>query len=458
MSNPIVVLKFGGSSVGEVRHWDTIVEQVLRHQRSGSSVILVLSALKNISNLLEALLHQAVAGVHPSAISHLKEHHLGFAAQLGLSLEKELAPWFEQLRADCEQIHQHKAISPKLHASVLSIGELLSSTIGCAYLKSRQVDCHFQDVRDWLVANDQKQKDTWHHYTANSCDHSEDIEIVQQLMAKPQVWVTQGFIARDRDNETVLLGREGSDTSAAYLGAKTKAACIEIWTDVPGVFSFNPRSIASARQLKKLSYQQAEELATSGAKVLHPKALAPAQHNNIPLWVKCTAMPNHPGTQISAQTCESSGVIAMAGEKNLLSVELIEGNAEYLVSEMSRMGFDCQHHLSERQWLMRYVNSDVEQPSVNALQEHFDAFRLKLTSNLACICLLGQGEQWQQKTTESITVTAFEVSAVKGNSAMTLVTKNEQYESLCQSLHQALIENNSTSINFGQTWHELTVQ
>ncbi len=107
---------------------------------------------------------------------------------------------------------------------------------------------------------------------------------------------------------------------------------------------------------------------------------------------------------------------------------------------------------------MRYVNSDVEQPSVNALEKHFDDFKLKLICNLASICLLGQGAGWQQSTMESVNSAVIEVSSEKSNSALVLITKNEHYESLCQSLHQALIENNPSPISFGQSWQELMAQ
>ena len=105
-----VVLKFGGSSVAAVEHWQTIAKQVSGHLEKGVKPVLVLSALKNVSNLLEALLHQALAGVHPNAISHLKELHLGFATQLGLSIQSDLQPIFEILDEQCQAIFNEKMI------------------------------------------------------------------------------------------------------------------------------------------------------------------------------------------------------------------------------------------------------------------------------------------------------------------------------------------------------------
>ncbi len=108
--------------------------------------------------------------------------------------------------------------------------------------------------------------------------------------------ITQGFIASDEDGNTVLLGRGGSDTSAAYFAAKLRAQRLEIWTDVPGMFSANPRSTPTARLLRALHYDEAQEIATSGAKVLHPRCILPARQYRIPLHVYATQAPDLEGT------------------------------------------------------------------------------------------------------------------------------------------------------------------
>jgi aspartate kinase len=461
MSNSIVVLKFGGSSVGEVRHWDTITQQVALHYQQGCSVVLVLSALKNISNLLEALLHQAVAGVHGPVIERLKEHHLGFAAQLGLSLEHELAPWFEQLNRDCDEIHHRQSISPKRHASILSIGELLSSTIGCAYLKSQQLDCNFQDVRDWLLADDRKQSDPWHHYTSNSCDYVKRADLIDHLAHEPKVCVTQGFIARDRYNDTVLLGREGSDTSAAYLGAMLSAKRVEIWTDVPGVFSFNPRILINARQLSKLTYRQAESLARAGAKVLHPRALAPVWNHHIPLWVKCTAMPQHTGTQLVQHIPNYQGPLAMAGETGMLLVKLQSGDGDALLTELSRLGFDCCQTLAHQQWLLRYTNSDIEQPSDEVLKSQLSHYQLQLASGVCSISVIGQGTDWKAAALKPLE--RFDLRWINCDEPeqMVCLVNSQAYDDLCRKIHFELFESKifdtqDTEIIWGDTWQALT--
>jgi diaminopimelate decarboxylase/aspartate kinase len=123
-----------------------------------------------------------------------------------------------------------------------------------------------------------------------------------RLAGLPGIILTQGFIAAGEDGRTVLLGRGGSDTSAAYFAAKLAAERLEIWTDVPGLFTANPRAVPTARLLKALDYDEAQEIATSGAKVLHPRCIQPARQHGIPIHVFATQSPELPGTVIAAQT------------------------------------------------------------------------------------------------------------------------------------------------------------
>ena len=112
--------------------------------------------------------------------------------------------------------------------------------------------------------------------------------------------ITQGFIARHGDGGTAILGRGGSDTSAAYFGALLKAQRVEIWTDVPGMFSANPRDVPDARLLTRLDYAEAQEIATTGAKVLHPRSIAPCRDAGVPMAILDTERPDLPGTRIDA--------------------------------------------------------------------------------------------------------------------------------------------------------------
>ena len=138
-----------------------------------------------------------------------------------------------------------------------------------------------------------------------------------------QVVVTQGFIASDNEGNTVLLGRGGSDTSGAYFAAKLQAQRLEIWTDVPGMFSANPRSIPSARLLKALHYDEAQEIASNGAKVLHPRCILPVRQYGIPLYIHATQTPELEGTVISTAPGEGAAQVkAIALKKGITLISM----------------------------------------------------------------------------------------------------------------------------------------
>ena len=143
----------------------------------------------------------------------------------------------------------------------------------------------------------------------------------------------KGFIARNGDGETVLLGRGGSDTSAALFAAKIGAERCEIWTDVPGVYTANPRDIPDARMLRLLGYDEAQEIASSGASVLHPRCLGPVRRHGIPLHVRCTQRPELVGTVVGPNAPDTAEVKVISARRG---ITLISMNA---LGMWQRVGF-----------------------------------------------------------------------------------------------------------------------
>ncbi len=404
ISNRWIILKFGGSSVGEVKHWKNIATIVEAKLKQGYKPLLVLSALKNVSNLLEGLLHQSLAGVHSPAINHLKELHQGFTSQLNLNAELILQPWFDKLEKTCLSIYKEKQISPLRHAQVLSIGELLSTSIGTQYLKKYFLDkpdinTKWLDAREMLISSEQK--DPWHHFTSAECQFEHDHQLINKLFQSNTIFVTQGFIAADKAMNTVLLGREGSDTSAAYFGAKLNAEQIEIWTDVPGIFSANPREIPEAIQLPRLNYQQAHSLSQSGAKVLHPRAIEPAEKFSIPIQIRSTALPQEAGTEINKLASQNNNVLAiiLAPEVSWLRIQKQTAkNTIHIIESLESYGFDLifqQQEKNSTHIILVYNNSDSAHPDKKALKSIIEntlnnAANIEITTQLSLISVVGE--------------------------------------------------------------------
>jgi bifunctional diaminopimelate decarboxylase / aspartate kinase len=295
-----VVLKFGGTSVATAERWAVIAAQVKGRLAEGWRPLVVCSALAGVSNRLEDMLGLAVAGRHQEALAEIRERHLQLGEALGL-------PAGDVLRADLEELSRlalgaallGDAGAP-LRARVMACGELLATRLGAAYLNARGISTAWLDARTALLARDEQPAHSARSYLAASCDDDHDAELQARLAAEPAAAIlTQGFIARNRAGESVLLGRGGSDTSAATFAAKLGAGRCEIWTDVPGLFTANPALIPSARLLRWLDYDEAQELATTGAKVLHPRSIPPLRRHGIPLHVRCTDRPDASGTVIS---------------------------------------------------------------------------------------------------------------------------------------------------------------
>src|SRR5690606_33396856 len=158
------------------------------------------------------------------------------------------------------------------------------------------------DARDWLQALALPNQNDWTTRLCVSCDFQPDAAARARMDAQPaRMLLTQGFIARHGDGGTAVLGRGGSDTSAACFGAMLGARRVEIWTDVPGMFSANPREVPDARLLARLDYAEAQEIATTGAKVLHPRSIGPCREARVPMRILDTGRPELPGTRIDGE-------------------------------------------------------------------------------------------------------------------------------------------------------------
>jgi diaminopimelate decarboxylase/aspartate kinase len=166
-------------------------------------------------------------------------------------------------------------------------------------LRSTGLDVAWLDIRDYLESTPLRDQTERARFISARCDFSPDKALQQRFAALEGVVLSQGFIARNAQGETVLLGRGGSDTSAAYLAGKLESRRLEIWTDAPGFFSADPKAVPSARLIKSLHYREAQEIASAGGGILHPRSISPVRASGIPLFLKCTTHPEWEGSVIS---------------------------------------------------------------------------------------------------------------------------------------------------------------
>ena len=297
--SPWVVLKFGGTSVSTAENWAIIARLLRERLAEGVRPVVVHSALVGVSNALIALLDTAVArGDTDEKLAKIRAQHDALAKDLGIdpALLDERFAALAQVVAGAKLVGE---VSPRVHARVLAHGELAATDLGAAYLRKTGLDVAWLDIRDYLESSTLRDQTERAHYISARCDFSPDPALQQRLAAIKGVILSQGFIARNAQGETVLLGRGGSDTSGAYLAGKLEARRLEIWTDAPGFFSADPKAVPSARLIKSLHYREAQEIASAGGGILHPRSISPVRATGIPLYLKCTMHPEWEGSVIS---------------------------------------------------------------------------------------------------------------------------------------------------------------
>lgn len=318
-----IVIKLGGTSTASRACLDNVAAAILRHRDEGRRVLVVHSALPGITDGLERLTAERQPGDRRRRLDDLLRAHLEVAGELGVEAAGALDEWLAQLR---QALDAPQPEAPANRARVLAHGELMAGELVTAYLATRGVDVERLDARDWLTSMELPGQAPLPRYLSAVCDDGPDPAAARALGEMAGVPVTQGFIARNPAGETVLLGRGGSDTSAAYFAARLSAARLEIWTDVPGLFSANPQEVSGARLLKRLDYAEAQEIATTGARVLHPRCIGPARRNDIPLSIVYAPDPDLPGTSIGNHPDEGGGrvkAISRRGGVTLVTMETV---------------------------------------------------------------------------------------------------------------------------------------
>jgi aspartate kinase len=318
----MVVLKFGGTSVADA---DAIARLVSIVRARGGPRTVVVSALAGVTDgLLEIadVVLREPACAHDALTAIARRHHDVAAALRDPNRRERLEADIDGLaRAVARNLHAIAAAgagAPAVVDRLVAVGELWSSRIAAAFLADAGVAAHWLDART-VVRTD------GHHRCASpdfAATEAAVARLVRPALALDRVVVMAGFVGSGPGGHTTTLGRGGSDYSATIVGACLQADAIEIWTDVDGVLSADPRVVADARLLPALSYEDAQALATFGAKVLHPKTIEPAAARGIPVVVRNSRRPAAPGTRIDAAGAGDGRVAAVTSRAGVSLVDI----------------------------------------------------------------------------------------------------------------------------------------
>ena len=310
----MIVMKFGGTSVQDAAAIDRTAKIVLG--RLDRSPVVVVSALARVTEALLGLARTArerSTDLAVAVIEDLRERHLITARNLLetyktsrlVEVEQEIHSQFADLENLVRSVATLGELTLRSQDAIASFGERLSSVIIAAALESRGVAADLVDSRSFIITDDSFSKAAPDLQETSS----RTLAVVGPLVSAGRVPVAQGFIGSTVGGVTTTIGRGGSDYSAALIGAALGAEAIEIWTDVDGLMTADPRAVPNAKRIRVISFAEASELSYFGAKVLHPSTVLPAVERGIPVHIYNTNNPGCEGTLIVAQPRPSRNLI-----------------------------------------------------------------------------------------------------------------------------------------------------
>jgi len=327
----MIIMKFGGTSVQDAPAMRSVIE-IVRDKASKKPVVVV-SAMADVTSQLLESASLAVAGQRVNAetiIDHLIDRHVQTARELLTSpedrtaSEKAIADILAQLKRMIEGISLIGELTPRSLDHFASQGELLSSRILAFAMASSGLASLWFDIRDVMTTDD---RFTSAAPDINAVTHQAH-SLLLPIVKRGKIPITQGFIGRTKTGLSTTLGRGGSDYTAALLGAVMHAEDIEVWTDVDGILTSDPKMVDGAKRVKEMTFREASELAYFGAKVLHPATIIPAVEKNIPVHVYNTHNPHSSGTLITAkdrveQRPSTCMIKSIAYKKNVTIINIV---------------------------------------------------------------------------------------------------------------------------------------
>lgn len=326
----MIVMKFGGTSVGSKERFEQVYSLVSRAREEDGPPLVVVSAMSGVTNALIEAANLAVRRDLEGALAQIemvRNKHIdavkgllnqGRADELLADLNLHLTELDSVLRG----INYLGELSKRSIDAVSSVGELLSSRVLAEYAEHRGMNVKWLDARRIVITDDNygKANPDWKEIETRAAE-------LKKITKDGYTVITQGFIGSTIDGITTTLGRGGSDYSASIIGVSAGAKRIEIWTDVDGMMTADPRIVPKAQPISEVSFQEASELAYFGAKVLHPLTIKPAVEKDIPVKVLNTMRPDAVGTLIQgkpkdkkADLTKGNGICAIASKKNITAL------------------------------------------------------------------------------------------------------------------------------------------
>ncbi len=363
------VLKFGGSSVGNAENIEKVV-QIVQNAIEKDTCVVVLSAMQGTTDALIEVGKTAENGDDSfrGKIKEIESKH--FTATRALIPESSRDSIFDfienrinELKSICEGVYLLRELSSRTLDRIVSLGEILSTKLVSAKLSSLGVENVWKDSRQ-LIRTDS-------NYGFAAVDFEQTNSLINSYFqsSESKLFILPGFIAADSEGVTTTLGRGGSDYTGAILAAALDAEVLEIWTDVSGMMTADPRIVRNIRNIPRITYREAMELSHFGAKVIYPPTIQPVLQKNIPIFIKNTFAPADYGTLIESETSGDKEIIRGITSIDKISVLSLEGSGMVGIPGFSKRLFDSLSRASINVILI--TQSSSEHSICVAVEEKF---------------------------------------------------------------------------------------
>ena len=465
------VLKFGGSSVANSEGLTRVIEII---KKNTEQLIIVVSAFGGVTNLLIEMAEQASKSNnnYKKNIKTIEEAHLNqinffIPVKQQSGIISFLKSKINELEDFLESLNTLKELTQKSLSKISSFGEILSSTIIYHVLKDSNLDADIADSRDILFTHKVNDREV--------INNKKSAKKTSSLLKnkKSKIIVIPGFIAQDEEGNITTLGRGGSDYTASLLANYTDANILEIWTDVSGVYTANPKLVSQAQPIKKLSFQEAMELSHFGAKVIYPPTLQPLIEKNKPLRIKNTFDTSAKGTLINQNNLKKDENSIVKGVSHIENVSLVnlEGSGMVGITGFSKRFFEC---LSEKKINIIMITQASSEHSIcigvksedalaakKVIDENF-AFEIslkkiepaKIESNMTNIAIVGDrmkdhqgisGRFFSSLGANNINIRAIAQGASERNISIVIDKKNTQ--KALNTIHESFFEEQAKELN-----------
>ncbi|MBF0312443.1 MAG: lysine-sensitive aspartokinase 3 [Oligoflexia bacterium] len=458
----MVVMKFGGTSVQDAKAIDRVCMIVRTRLDSGQRPVVVLSAIaKGTDALIEAgaLASEGKISEAREKIAKLRERHLQIARELVKDeksfgdLRARMGDYFNDLEDLLKGVSLLSELSTKIQAKIVSYGELLATLIASYAMRERGMSAALLDARDFIITDN--------NYLKGEPQLEEIIArtkvSVGKVVEAGMVPVIQGFISRSKDGMPSVLGRGGSDYTASLVGMALDAKEIEIWTDVDGMLTADPRKVQGTKIISEISFEEAAELAYFGAKVLHPLTIRPAVEKSIPVRIKNSQAPEVEGTLILNRTGDHDAGGGARAVKSIACKEKVIVINIFSMRMLNSYGFlkkifDVfdKHRTSVDLITTSEVNVSVTLDNGEYLEEiktELSAFaKVSVENDKALVCLVGNNLKNTQGITGKIfgVLSDYKITMISQGASLinvSFVLDQEHLKEALQKLHNTFFKN-----------------